>query len=270
MHRGLLLLLLRAAADDRVVLRLDTAVPPWLLQGEDEAVPLDVTSALPLDPGAAHRHLQSSSDACDYVSVSGANVQTYRHGLYEATGTCDSKPSYECHDCSISGLKIWYHNSNGKWYMGSDGCGSSASGIRIISNDDLEDVSGDWSEWTGSEWLVNSDIAVTCYSYCKEIPGATAKRRCYDCADASDQASVGDGQCDAANNVSPCWDGSDLCGNQILRNVLLNRCVYLHAIDATHARWRGDAGSSPLDGASMAASLPRNDIVKSYCTRHTG
>ena len=36
-----------------------------------------------------------------------------------------------------------------------------------------------------------------------------------------------------------------------------------HAIDATPARWRGDAGSSPLDGASTAASSPRNDF-------HTG
>jgi len=28
---------------------------------------------------------------------------------------------------------------------------------------------------------------------------------------------------------------------------VLNRRVDLHAIDATPARWRGDAGSSPLD-----------------------
>ena len=34
----------------------------------------------------------------------------------------------------------------------------------------------------------------------------------------------------------------------------LNRRVDLHAIDATPARWRGGAGSSPLDGASTAAS----------------
>ena len=38
---------------------------------------------------------------------------------------------------------------------------------------------------------------------------------------------------------------------------VLNRRVDLHAIDATRARWRGDAGSSPLDGASTAASSPR-------------
>ena len=58
MHRGLLLLLLRAAADDRVVprRRLDTAVPPWLLRGADpEAVTLDVTRALPLEPGGGSR-----------------------------------------------------------------------------------------------------------------------------------------------------------------------------------------------------------------------
>ena len=40
----------------------------------------------------------------------------------------------------------------------------------------------------------------------------------------------------------------------------LNRRVDLHAIDATPARWRGHVGSSPLDGASTAAS----------CTRLTG
>ena len=45
---------------------------------------------------------------------------------------------------------------------------------------------------------------------------------------------------------------------KILRRV---RCVVLHAIDATPARWRGDVGSSPLDGASAAAPAPRNDLV---------
>ena len=38
--------------------------------------------------------------------------------------------------------------------------------------------------------------------------------------------------------------------------------VDLHAIDATPARWCGDAGSSPLDRARTAASSPRNDLVK--------
>ena len=47
---------------------------------------------------------------------------------------------------------------------------------------------------------------------------------------------------------------------------VLNRRVDLHAIDAMLARWRGDVGSSLLDGASTAASSPRNDL----CTRHTG
>ena len=42
---------------------------------------------------------------------------------------------------------------------------------------------------------------------------------------------------------------------------VLNCRVDPHAIDATPARWRGDAGSSPLDGASTAASSPRNDLV---------
>ena len=45
---------------------------------------------------------------------------------------------------------------------------------------------------------------------------------------------------------------------------VLNRRVDLHAIDTTPARRRGDAGSSPLDGASTAASSPRTDLVKNY------
>ena len=48
---------------------------------------------------------------------------------------------------------------------------------------------------------------------------------------------------------------------------VLNRRVDLHAIDATPARWRGDAGSSPLDRAMSAASSPRNDFVKN-CRVH--
>ena len=41
---------------------------------------------------------------------------------------------------------------------------------------------------------------------------------------------------------------------------VLNRRVDLHAIDATPARWRGVAGSSPFDGARTAASSRRNDF----------
>ena len=44
---------------------------------------------------------------------------------------------------------------------------------------------------------------------------------------------------------------------------VLNHRVVLHAVDATPARCRSDAGSSPLDGASTAAPPPRS-------TRRTG
>ena len=48
---------------------------------------------------------------------------------------------------------------------------------------------------------------------------------------------------------------------KILRRVLLNRRVDLHAIDATPSQRRGGMGLPPLDGASTAASLPRNDFM---------
>ena len=44
----------------------------------------------------------------------------------------------------------------------------------------------------------------------------------------------------------------------------MNRRVDLYAIDATPARWLGDVGTSPLDGASAVASSPRHDLVKNY------
>ena len=56
------------------------------------------------------------------------------------------------------------------------------------------------------------------------------------------------------NQKNVLWDHlscRDLCGNQIY-----GAFVTLHAIDATPARWRGDAGSSPLDRARTAAPSP--------------
>ena len=61
----------------------------------------------------------------------------------------------------------------------------------------------------------------------------------------------------------------DLCGNQNFYGTLgLNRRVDLDAIDATPARWRGDAGSSPLDGASTAASSPSTRFTSDFHTVH--
>ena len=75
----------------------------------------------------------------------------------------------------------------------------------------------------------------------------------------------------AAGWIIDYYEGCELCGNQIYGAFDLNRRVDLHAIDATPARWRGDVGSSPLDGASAATSSPRNDLVKNHrCTGHTG
>ena len=50
----------------------------------------------------------------------------------------------------------------------------------------------------------------------------------------------------------------------------LNRRVVLHAIDATPARWRGDAGSPPLDRARSAASSPRTDTLVDFHTARDG
>ena len=167
----------------------DSAVPPWAVR--------------------AHRDLQSSS--CDYAVVSGSSARAAQHGTYELNGECESQPYFSCLDCG-STQYIWY-TSNKYWYIGDNGCGSAYVWIYNRDTDgDLASVSDSWTEYDGG-WVENSAISVKCYAAasCQLVPGTTAKYRCFDCADASASASVGDGQCDAANNVSPCWDGGDCC-----------------------------------------------------------
>ena len=67
--------------------------------------------------------------------------------------------------------------------------------------------------------------------------------------------------CECCYGCNPVWK------SKFYGAFVLNRRVVLHAIDATPARWRGGAGSSPLDGARAAASSPRNDFVKN-CRVH--
>ena len=62
---------------------------------------------------------------------------------------------------------------------------------------------------------------------------------------------------DAIDGLTSCMNAVCVCVKSNLRRVL----------DATPARWRGGAGSSPLDGAGTATSSPRNDLVKN-CRVH--
>ena len=65
-------------------------------------------------------------------------------------------------------------------------------------------------------------------------------------------------------------DGPHLCGNQIYGAFVLNRRVDLYAIEQVSRRWRGDVGSSPLDGASAATSSPSapDTLVDFHTRRH--
>ena len=83
-----------------------------------------------------------------------------------------------------------------------------------------------------------------------------------------DASGINKGFADAGKKISASVDAKTLTTNldegmkQLGKNLavdvraeikiswrVLNHRVFLHAIDATPARWRGDAGSSPLDGA---------------------
>ena len=77
----------------------------------------------------------------------------------------------------------------------------------------------------------------------------------------SSSLSSGKRRCRKRATTKPVWK------SKFYVAFVLNHRVVLHAIDAAPARWRGDAGSSPLDRARMAASSPRNDLVKN-CRVH--
>jgi hypothetical protein len=71
---------------------------------------------------------------------------------------------------------------------------------------------------------------------------------------------------DAGGVARECWahvaDGVEI---KVLRRVRPESSRQPpHAIDAMSARWCGGVDSSPLDGASTAASSPRNDSAKNY------
>ena len=59
------------------------------------------------------------------------------------------------------------------------------------------------------------------------------------------------GRVEGADDALERPSNRNLCEINILRRV---RRVDLHAIDATPARWRGDASSSPLDGAIIGCT----------------
>ena len=80
----------------------------------------------------------------------------------------------------------------------------------------------------------------------------------------TDHPSVAEEARIAAEDAQAALDGRKL---EFGNNPCGNLRVDLHAIDAKSARWRGDAGSSQLDRARMAASSPRYDLVKN-CRVH--
>ena len=134
------------------------------------------------------------------------------HGFYEATGTCESQPFFSCLDCG-SDQFIWYTGT--LWLIGNAGCGGTGGGIyigRTRAKTSRPAAAGIGRNTTGvgSE---NSAITVECYAAagCQQVPGTTAKYRCFDCAAPSALDRVGDGHCDAENNVDPCYDGGDCC-----------------------------------------------------------
>ena len=205
--RRLKLLLLLAWVDSLAAGRDAGVVPAFMKQAPVER---DAGGVVPSSMKQAPRRRLSD---CDFVLASGSSGNSWTHGTYQESSCDDGTPLYTCLDCSYDPVRITYSPS-GLWIVTTGDCGTTSGFMYISDGDqDLAAVSGTWNEWTGGEWLVNADISVACYAAagCQQVPGATAKYRCWDCADASALGKVGDGQCDAENNISPCYDGGDCC-----------------------------------------------------------
>ena len=198
---GLCLLLLGAAADDRVVLRRGDAapvsVPPQepgtrrALRREDAAVPprrrtrgprgcprappgrrgppprrgrADPAGvpAPPPDPGRARGTCRPPTTTAPAHAPSGTTGQTSREGTYERVGECAARPYYECLDCSASDPQfIW--GTGSQWFIGPGGCGATVAGMYINdATGDLAALTGSWAEAPFTE--ENPAIAVECFA----------------------------------------------------------------------------------------------------------
>ena len=172
-----------------------------------------VTCATTLPPTIAPTSLPPTlaPAPCDFAILSGSSGTSWTHGIYQESLCDDGTPLYTCLDCS-SEAYIWYKSND--WYVGNSGCGSAYLNMYIDDVDqDLAAVSGTWNEYTGGGWSTDNEISVACYAAagCQQVSGATDKWRCWDCSGASALETVGDGHCDAENNVAPCFDGGDCC-----------------------------------------------------------
>ena len=73
----------------------------------------------------------------------------------------------------------------------------------------------------------------------------------------------------AARSGSDAWEKSTpVWKSKFYGAFVLNHRVVLHAIDATPARWRDHADSSPPDRVRTAALSPRNDLAKNCPVPH--
>ena len=110
-----------------------------------------------------HTKFQLVAESFD---VSGSNNQDGTYRLDD--DLCDDMPHYKCVDCN-GDQYIWY--ANGKWLIGSDGCGSATADIRVDDAvGDLEAVpDGTWQENNDVDFLPITGILVTAGSSYKKI-----------------------------------------------------------------------------------------------------
>jgi hypothetical protein len=86
----------------------------------------------------------------------------------------------------------------------------------------------------------------------------------HDCSAAADPAAVGDGKCDAANNVAPCYDGGDCC-EATCSGTNCGTYSYSYAYDCVNTL--AEAGRNVTE-VGAAAVTTKKDYCNDYCGKY--
>ena len=99
------------------------------------------------------------------------------------------------------------------------------------------------------------------------LDARVAAKNDHDCSAAADPNTVGDGKCDAANNVAPCYDGGDCCEATCPSSRTGCGGTYSYAYDDVCVNTLAMAGRNVTE-VGAAAVTTKKDYCNDYCGKY--
>ena len=99
------------------------------------------------------------------------------------------------------------------------------------------------------------------------LDARVAAKNDHDCSAAADPNTVGDGICDAANNVAPCYDGGDCCEATCPSSRAGCGGTYSYAYDDVCVNTLAMAGRNVTE-VGAAAVTTKKDYCNDYCGKY--